>query len=144
MAQYLIAIHHPGDFDPSLATASTVRDIDVLNGEMEAAGVRMFAGGLAGAGNAKSLRAQPDSKVLVTDGPYLPTKEHVGGFWILKAANLDEAAGRRSRYSRSSDEAKKWAAVDFRSLERLPDNRTMNCGCASEETKTHRNPGRNG
>ena len=35
--------------------------------------------------------AQPNGKVLVTDGPYLETKEHVGGFWILKAANLDEA-----------------------------------------------------
>ncbi len=91
MAQYLVAIHHPDDFDPSLVTESTVRDIDVLNEEMEAAGVRMFAGGLAGASNAKSLRAQPNGKVLVTDGPYLEAKEHVGGFWILKAANLDEA-----------------------------------------------------
>jgi hypothetical protein len=91
MAQYLVAIHHPDDFDPSLVTESTVRDIDVLNEEMEAAGVRMFAGGLAGASNAKSLGAQPNGKVLVTDGPYLETKEHVGGFWILKAANLDEA-----------------------------------------------------
>ncbi len=91
MAQYLVAIHHPDDFDPSLVTESTVRDIDVLNEEMEAAGVRMFAGGLAGASNAKSLRAQPNGKVLVTDGPCLETKEHVGGFWILKAANLDEA-----------------------------------------------------
>jgi len=91
MAQYLVAIHHPDDFDPSLVTESTVRDIDVLNEEMEAAGVRMFAGGLAGASNAKSLRAQSNGKVLVTDGPYLETKEHVGGFWILKAANLDEA-----------------------------------------------------
>ncbi len=41
--------------------------------------------------SAKSLRAQPDGKVVVTDGPYLETKEHVGGFIILKAANLDEA-----------------------------------------------------
>ena len=98
MAQYLVAIHHPDDFDPSLVTESTVRDIDVLNEEMEAAGVRMFAGGLAGASNAKSLRAQPNGKVLVTDGPYLETKEHVGGFWILKAANLDEAlaSGRKA------------------------------------------------
>ena len=91
MAQYLVAMHHPDDFDPSLVTESTVRDIDVLNEEMEAAGVRMFARGLAGASNAKSLRAQPNGKVLVTDGPYLETKEHVGGFWILKAASLDEA-----------------------------------------------------
>ena len=38
-----------------------------------------------------ALRAQPDGKVVVTDGPYMETKEHVGGFIILKAANLEEA-----------------------------------------------------
>jgi hypothetical protein len=67
------------------------RDIDVLNEEMAAAGARIFAGGLSAARSAKSLRAQSGGKVLVTDGPYLETKEHVGGFWILEAANLDEA-----------------------------------------------------
>ena len=41
--------------------------------------------------SAKSLRAQPNGEVLITDGPYLETKEHVGGFWVLEAANLDEA-----------------------------------------------------
>ena len=39
----------------------------------------------------KSLRVQPDGKVLITDGPYLETKEHIGGFWVLEAANLDDA-----------------------------------------------------
>ena len=67
------------------------RDIDALNEEMMAAGARIFAGGLTPARNAKSLRAQPGGKVLTTDGPYLETKEHVGGFWILEAANLDDA-----------------------------------------------------
>jgi hypothetical protein len=38
-----------------------------------------------------TLRAQPDGRVLITDGPYLETKEHVGGFWVLEAADLDEA-----------------------------------------------------
>jgi hypothetical protein len=56
-----------------------------------AAGVRKFACGLSPASHAKSLRAQPDGKVLVTDGPYTETKEHIGGFWILEAADLDEA-----------------------------------------------------
>jgi hypothetical protein len=40
---------------------------------------------------AKSLRAQQDGKVTVTDGPYLETKEHIGGFWILEAENIEEA-----------------------------------------------------
>ena len=40
---------------------------------------------------ARSLRAQPDGKVLITDGPYLETKEHIGGFWVLEAADMNEA-----------------------------------------------------
>ncbi len=91
MAQYLVAIYLPDDFDPSSADKSMEHDIDVLNEEMEAKGVRLFAGGLRPASDAKSLRAQPDGKVLVTDGPYLETKEHVGGFWILEVADMDEA-----------------------------------------------------
>ena len=91
MPHYLVAIHLPDDFDPSLQTEATIRDIGVLNEELEAAGGRIVALGLSGASNAKSLRLQPDGKVVLTDGPYLETKEHVGGFWILEAANLDEA-----------------------------------------------------
>jgi hypothetical protein len=91
MPHYLVAIHHPDGYDGSLEGEAMARDIDVLNEELAAAGARFFAGGLEPASSAKSLRAQPDGKVLITDGPYLETKEHVGGFWILKAANLDEA-----------------------------------------------------
>jgi hypothetical protein len=91
MTQYLIAIHHPDDYDPSTEDEAMSRDIDALNYEMVAAGVRVFVGGLRPASNAKSLRAQPDGKVLLTDGPYLETKEHIGGFWVVEAANLEEA-----------------------------------------------------
>jgi hypothetical protein len=91
MAQYLVAIHHPDDYDPSVETEAMSRDIDALNDEMVAAGVRIFVGGLSAASSARSLRAQPDGKVLITDGPYLETKEHIGGFWVLEAADLDEA-----------------------------------------------------
>ena len=91
MPQYLVAIHHPDNYDPSLEDEKMMHDIDVLNDEMGAAGARIFAGGLSRAGSAKSLRAQPGGEVLITDGPYLEAKEHVGGFWILEAADLDEA-----------------------------------------------------
>jgi hypothetical protein len=91
MTQYLIAIHLPDDFDPSLQDKAMERDIDVLNEEMVAAGVRVFVGGLLPVSSAKSLRAQPGGKVLITDGPYLETKEHIGGFWVVEAASLDEA-----------------------------------------------------
>ena len=67
---------------------ATVEEIHALNREMIAAGVRKFAGGL---GPAHTLRAQPNGELLLTDGPYLQAKEHVGGLWILETTNLDEA-----------------------------------------------------
>jgi len=91
MPQYLVAIHHPDGYDGSQESQDMVRDIHVLNEEMEAVGARFFAGGLQSASHAKSLRKQPGGKVSITDGPYLETKEHIGGFWILNAANMDEA-----------------------------------------------------
>ncbi|ADE12551.1 YciI family protein [Sideroxydans lithotrophicus] len=72
MTQYLVAIHHPDDYDPSVAEDEAMsRDIDALNDEMKAAGVRVFVGGLRPASSAKSLRMQPDGRVLITEGPYL-------------------------------------------------------------------------
>lgn len=91
MPQYLVAIHHSDGYDGALEGEEMMRDIDALNEEMQAAGARLFAGGLRPVSDARSLRKQPDGKVLVTDGPYLETKEHVRGFWILEAANLEEA-----------------------------------------------------
>jgi len=91
MPQYMVAVYHPDDYDPSAETKATVEAIHALNREMIAAGARKLACGIAPAGQAKSLRAQPDGKVLVTDGPYIETNEHIGGFWILEAADLDEA-----------------------------------------------------
>lgn len=91
MPQYLVAIHHPDNYDPSLEGEAMIRDIHALNEEMDAAGARVFAGGLESAPKAKSLRKQPSGGVAITDGPYLETKEHIGGFWILEAADLDEA-----------------------------------------------------
>jgi hypothetical protein len=92
MPQYLVAIHHPDDYDPSVAEDEAMhRDIDALNEEMIAAGIRVFVGGLHPVKSAKSLRAQPGSKVLITDGPYLETKEHIGGFWVLEVTDMNEA-----------------------------------------------------
>ena len=93
MPQYLVAIHHPDGYDGSLEGEEMMRDIDALNEEMQAAGARLFAGGLRPVSDARSLRVQPGGKVVVTDGPYLETKEHIGGFWILEAENLEEALG---------------------------------------------------
>ncbi len=91
MPHYLVTIQLPDNFDPSTQDEATIHNINVLNDELEAAGARIFAGGLSAAGDAKSLRAQPNGEVLITDGPYLEAKEHVGGFSIIQAADMDEA-----------------------------------------------------
>ena len=92
MPQYLVAIHHPDDYDPFVAEDAVMdRAIDVLNEEMVAAGIRIFVGGLHSAKKAKSLCAQHDGQVHITDGPYLKTNEHVGGFWVLECVDMDAA-----------------------------------------------------
>jgi hypothetical protein len=88
MPQYLVSGYLPDDFDPSTQDPAVIEAIHAVNREMIAAGVRKFAGGL---GKAKSLRTQPNGEVLITDGPYLEAKEHVGGLWILETADMDEA-----------------------------------------------------
>ena len=88
MPQYLISGYLPDDYDPSAQDEAMVEEIHALNREMIAAGVRKFACGL---GSTRTLRAQPNGEVLITDGPYLETKEHVGGLSILETADLDEA-----------------------------------------------------
>jgi hypothetical protein len=91
MPQYLIASYLPDDYDPSAVTEETIEAIHALNREMIAAGIRKFACGISPARNARTLRKQPDGKVVVTDGPYTESKEHIGGLLVLEAADLDEA-----------------------------------------------------
>jgi hypothetical protein len=92
--QYLVAIHHPDDYDPFAEEDEAMHhDIDVLNDEMVAAGVRVFVGGLKHASEATSLQRQGDGDgdVVASNGPYLKTSEHVGGFWVIDVASEAEA-----------------------------------------------------
>lgn len=92
MTRYLVAIHRPDDYDPAVAEDEAMtRGIDALNDEMIAAGVRVFVGGLQSVTSATSLRPNSGGEVTVVDGPYLKANEHVGGFWVLDVADLDEA-----------------------------------------------------
>jgi len=90
--KFLVAIHHRDDYNAeAVEDAAMHKAIDDLNDEMVAKGIRVYVGGLHRAHLAKSLRQQPEGGVSVTDGPYLETKEHVGGFWVLDCADMDEA-----------------------------------------------------
>ena len=89
--KFLATIHLPDDFDPSIEDPEIGHKIHALNAEIEAAGGMIFSCGLLPANLAKVARAQPGGNVLITDGPYLETKEHIGGFLILEAASMEEA-----------------------------------------------------
>ena len=91
MPQFLVTIQLPDDYDPSKEDEGVVRDIHALNAEMDAAGIRRFAGGLHPASRAKSLRRGTDGGVTVIDGPFTEAKEHIGGFSIIEVADMDEA-----------------------------------------------------
>lgn len=91
MPQYLVAIQHPENYELPADAEAMMRDISALNREMIAAGVRDFAGGLQPAGNAKSVRQRAGGELIISDGPYLEAKEHVGGLWLLTCASMDDA-----------------------------------------------------
>lgn len=92
MTQYLVAIHHRDDFDPAVDENDEIRaDISALNAEMVTAGIRVFVGGLVPVREAKSVRRRPGGELLMTDGPYIESKEHVGGFWVLELPDMETA-----------------------------------------------------
>jgi hypothetical protein len=92
MTEYLLAVHNspeawersPEDFREAVA------DTLAFNDKLRDAGVYVFAGGLVPAESATVVRRSGDD-FLITDGPYTETKEHLGGFWVITAADLDEA-----------------------------------------------------
>lgn len=91
MKQYLLSVYHPEEWVPEPDVANQIyKDVDAVNAEMQAAGAWVFAGGLHPSSTATVVRLQGDD-VLTTDGPFVEGKEHIGGFWVIKAADLDAA-----------------------------------------------------
>jgi hypothetical protein len=91
MKQYLLSVYHPEYEQMEQARMDKIgADVDALNDEIRAAGRWVFAAGLSPSSSATVLRMK-DGEVLTTDGPFAEGKEHVGGFWVIQAADLDEA-----------------------------------------------------
>jgi hypothetical protein len=67
-----------------------MREVNALNGELQSSGAWVFAGGLHPSSTATVVRAEGD-EILMTDGPYVEGKEHIGGFWIIESEDLDAA-----------------------------------------------------
>lgn len=84
---YLISVIHD---QPSLATPEEDAAIDVFNDRLRAGGHWVFGGGLASPGAATVIDNR-GGEALVTDGPFLESKEYLAGFWIIEAADLDVA-----------------------------------------------------
>jgi hypothetical protein len=92
MQQYLLTVVEPssgGQPEPD-ALAAIMRDVGAVDREMRDAGVWVFAGGLHPPTTATTLRPK-NGDVLLTDGPFAEGKEHVGGFTIVNAPDLDTA-----------------------------------------------------
>jgi hypothetical protein len=100
MKQYLLSLYQPdGEPPPPEVLEPLMRDLDALNQEMMEAGVWVFGGGLHPPSTATVLR-HSDGDVLMTDGPFAEGKEHLGGFTIIRAPDLDAALEWGSRLAR--------------------------------------------
>ncbi|MGI9022258.1 MAG: YciI family protein [Acidimicrobiales bacterium] len=92
MTQYLLSVHMvEGEPEPAPEEMKQAyADVDVLNTELQNKGAWVFGGGLHAADTATVVRVA-DGEVLTTDGPFAETKEQLGGFWVIEAADLDAA-----------------------------------------------------
>lgn len=112
MAQYLLSIYQPdGQPPPPEILDPIMNDVRAVNAELQAAGVWVFAGGLHPPNTATVLRAQ-GGDVLMTDGPFTEGKEHLGGFSVIEAPDLDAAL----EWGRKLTRALRWLAVEVRPL----------------------------
>ena len=92
MKQYLLSVIHAWDrpMPPEEEMMAAFARVGAFNDELQEAGAWVFAGGLHPPTSATVVRPQGDD-VLVTDGPFSETKEQLGGFWVIKAEDLDGA-----------------------------------------------------
>jgi hypothetical protein len=102
MKQYLLSVYQPeGPIPPPEVLERIMGNLDALNQELKAAGAWVFAGGLHPPSTATVVRLK-DGEVLTTDGPFAEGKEHLGGFTIVKAPDLDAALEWGRRLTRAS------------------------------------------
>jgi hypothetical protein len=117
MKQYLLSVHldeaapdrSPAEIERSYAAVNEV------NGELQSAGAWVFAGGLHPPSTATVVRGQ-NGQVVTTDGPYAETKEQLGGFWVIQAADLDAALAWAAKASEACG-----GPVEVRPFQEIPE-----------------------
>ena len=95
MTRYLLSIYQPDGASPEPVVLNRIAaELHRLNEDLKSTGSWVFTGGLHPPHSATTVRANG----MMTDGPYLEGKEHIGGFWVIDAADLDAALewGRRA------------------------------------------------
>jgi hypothetical protein len=92
MTQYLLALYR--DYavpTPPERSQQVWAGVNALGDKLQDAGAFVFKGGMQGGPESATVVRQSGGDIVVTDGPYTETKEHLAGFWIINAAHLDEA-----------------------------------------------------
>jgi hypothetical protein len=90
----MLSVHHSADFDPASVPEAEMQAgyaaVGALNERMMSEGAWVFAGGLCPPDTSTVVRVN-DGEIVLTDGPFAETREQLGGFWVIEAANLDAA-----------------------------------------------------
>ncbi|MBO0691411.1 MAG: hypothetical protein J2P58_00810 [Acidimicrobiaceae bacterium] len=117
MKQYLLSVHMiEGQPAPSEETMQRMfAQVDQFNSQLRADGAWVFAGGLHPADTATVVR-YADGEVITTDGPFADTKERLGGFWVIKATDLDAALALAGKASQACE-----APVEVRPFQDEPE-----------------------
>ena len=104
MNQYLLSVHSASDSDcqamPPEKMQESFQKIEALEKEIKAGGAWMFSGRLTEPESATVVR-DTDGEILTTDGPFVESKEHLGGFYIIQAADLDAALAWAAKVTRA-------------------------------------------
>ncbi len=114
MTQYLLSVHHSysAPMPEPEEMAATFADVDAFNQQLQSSGGWVFAGGLEAPDTATVVQIN-DGQPVLSDGPYAESKEHLGGFWVIDAADLDDAlrwAEQASRACRAPVEVRPFQA----------------------------------
>jgi hypothetical protein len=102
MKQYMLSVHQvEGEPRPSPEAMQKIyKDVNAFNDEMRSSGTWVFGGGLHAPASATVVRVK-DGEVVTTDGPFAESKEHIGGFWVIEAQDLDAALAWAARATKA-------------------------------------------
>jgi hypothetical protein len=103
MNQYLLSVCYPAGATqpPPAALEKITKDVTAINREMQDAGVWVFAGALHPPHTATVIEAK-GGEVLTTDGPFIESKEQIGGISIIRVTDLDAALAWAGKLSRAT------------------------------------------